>query len=187
MRHTNKNAKLVSKTSAFQLHQQEISSFKIQVLAQKQRCLLFLERGSSDWQRFLHPHSPRTYLCCTGRCHHGLTWGYKRQDGGRGCTRHWWVTEIANLLQVLRTYFSNAFLQHHWRWLTPGGQPGAQREALEVWWPYKVAEASCSVKTGPGIREQGRVLLAQLAAVSLETAIKTQKKTVLDCCVFTNL
>lgn len=87
MWHTNKNAKLVSKTSAFQLHQQEISSFQIQVLAQKQRCLLFLERGSSDWQRFLHPHSPRTYLCCTGRCHHCLTWGYKRQDGGRGCTR----------------------------------------------------------------------------------------------------
>jgi len=95
-----------------------------------------------------------------------------------------WTTEIENVLQMLRMCFSNAFHSHPTAKAqarrTPRKRP---RKGDGVKWARKAA----AWRTGPGVGEGGKGLPAPLAAVALETAIQTLKKTALDCCVFTNL
>lgn len=111
MRHANKSETSVSNISVSQLQQQEIYSFNAWVLLWHRGASFLTVRSSSGWQSFLHPHSPRRHLCCTGICYGPFIWGHYRirQDGGRWCTMKWWMTK--NVPQMLRTYFSNAFLQ----------------------------------------------------------------------------
>lgn len=111
MRHANKSETSVSNISVSQLQQQEIYSFNVWVLLWHRGASFLTVRSSSGWQSFLHPHSPRRHLCCTGIRYGPFIWGHYRirQDGGRWCTMEWWMTK--NVLQRLRTYFSNAFLQ----------------------------------------------------------------------------
>lgn len=66
----------------------------------------------------------------------------------------------------------------------PGSTPGSARGKVDC---TKWARKAGAWRTRPGIWEGGKGLPALLAAVSLETAIQTLRKTVLDGCVFTNL
>lgn len=141
MRHANKSETSISKISASQLQHKleklEIYSFNVWVLLWNRGASFLMVRGSSGWQSFLHPRSRRIYLCCTGICHGLFTWGYYRirQDGGRWFTMKWWVTETENVLQMLRTYFSNAFLQQPcYKGSNPEDAQEAHQEAPEVRW-----------------------------------------------------
>ena len=135
MRHANKSEASVSKISVSQLQQQEIYSFNVGVLLWNRGASFLMVRGSSGWQSFLHPHSPRMHLRCTGICHSLFIWGYYRirQDGGRWFTMKWWTTK--NVLQMLRMYFSNALLpQPCYKGSSPEDAQEARQESPEARW-----------------------------------------------------
>lgn len=181
MRHANKN-KSLSKASASQLQQEEIYGFKIGTLPWT-RDASFAQQGAAQTADHfsIHSHPERT-AAVQGHAttsSHGLLWN-KGQDRGR-----WWNNAPGD----------------DWNWKSQGvffkcfptaiPLPYLQRLSWEkaqvrcvLWSGWGRAPAW---KAGLGSGEQGSIMPAPLAAVSLETAIQTQKKTVLDCCASPNL